>query len=1072
METSCMMDREPFLGATPPDNDDLPPMTDDDTYFLSALRSKTTRSASIDYGRIMIPKVNVCNDDPPIIKVSSVEDHSILSMEVKNRLTCNYDNSLHSINNRSTRSFSVVPVDDIKSSPNANLVHMKRKLSTLSKEISDIETDETESLLSSNYNSINQLNQKTLSLRSISGLDTYQCATPEKETIKTIKSVKPLEDNNLTTQSKTSPADRKTELDFVKTPEALMAPWCQQFSPSTKPEKSQLNKFKKIFTSEKNLRRELYRRKEDSAAATLFPRVELNEQDIPQHYLTINSCPMSPYSEHSPTQYLTIQPTRSRVISNHSVLDIRKSAFLNQLPSGYNLIDFGTTDGRNIIFSGRAIMPSDSITMSSSVATTLNQQTITSQGSVSSRVPALVVLSNRAPLEGEAQQCTNTQLLTQGNTNNITAGSPAAGEGDEKQHGFPVPIPTSPPPARASDGLYAEMKSKGQQAEDRGTWDNKLKFVLACIGSCVGLGNFWRFPYLCYKSGGGAFLLPYSMMLFLCGVPLLLMEMAIGQFTGQGPIGAILKLCPIFIGSAVGVVIISIIFCSYYNVIIAWSIYYLMQSFRSPLPWAACADGNTTATAQLAGPYCNVTIDTSPTQYFFDSQVLHKSDGIEYFGGLVLPLLGCVVVAWVIVYFSIWRSVKSSGNVVLVTATVPYVFIMIFLVRAVTLDGAGDGLKYLFSPNWKLLLDVKVWVNAAAQNFNSIGIGFGSMITFSSYNKFSNNLLMDVWLIAMVNAGTSLLAGIIVFSTMGNIGYELGKNITEVVAEGPGLVFVVYPQALARMPFPNMFAFLFFLLLIILGIDSQFATVEVIVTSLKDAFPNWTKKYLKRHEVLALLVCLFCFTLGLPNIFEGGIYYFTLLDYYSASISLMYLAFFEVVAVVWCYGATRLSRNIKEMTGKLPSLYFKYCWMYVSPLLIMVIAMASWLDYEEPTYNNGEYEFPPWAIALGWLVACVSIVPIPVGVVIMTFLAPGATIWQKFLNAAQPRIKDCPKCKRSIQEHNNQCQCLAVSPNGYHVPMTLVHSISFSDQNCTSETPNYFIYPHNNVHENALSKQV
>ncbi|KAF2358369.1 Sodium:neurotransmitter symporter, partial [Trinorchestia longiramus] len=459
----------------------------------------------------------------------------------------------------------------------------------------------------------------------------------------------------------------------------------------------------------------------------------------------------------------------------------------------------------------------------------------------------------------------------------------------------------------------------------RGTWGSKLKFVLACIGSCVGLGNFWRFPYLCYKSGGGAFLIPYTIMLFLCGIPLLLMEMAIGQYTRQGPIGALLALCPIFVGSAFGVVFISVIFCSYYNIIIAWSIYYLSQSFRSTLPWAS----------QLSNVTSHNCSSSSSTQIYFDTVVLQKTNSIDDYGGIVWPLFGCFVAAWVIVYFSIWKSIKSSGMVVLVTATLPFAFILIFLVRAVTLDGAGKGLQFLFQPDWSKLLKVDVWMYAASQNFNSIGIGFGSMITFSSYNKFSNNLMSDVWVIAVVNASTSLLAGIIVFSTMGNIAHELGCSIPEVVTQGPGLAFVAYPQALAKMPYPHVFAVMFFFLLIILGIDSQFATVEVVITSLQDMCPALVK-FLRRHEFLALFVCLVCFLLGLPYLFKGGIYFFHLVDYYSSAISLMYLTFFEVVAVVWCYGADRLSRNLREMTGKLPSLYFKYCWRFLAPTLILV----------------------------------------------------------------------------------------------------------------------------------------
>ncbi|XP_042891761.1 sodium- and chloride-dependent GABA transporter ine-like [Penaeus japonicus] len=564
---------------------------------------------------------------------------------------------------------------------------------------------------------------------------------------------------------------------------------------------------------------------------------------------------------------------------------------------------------------------------------------------------------------------------------------------------------------------YVQPKSQSgnnEGVQTRLNWANKLQFVLACIGYSVGLGNLWRFPYLCYKSGGGAFLIPYFIMLFVCGIPLLLMELTVGQFTRRGPVGALAKLCPLLKGAGVGTVVMSFLVGTYYNIIIAWSLFYMIQSFTDDLPWKNC---NATWTVACFDDYGgNVTAPNgskSATEEYFEEVVLQKSAGIEAMGSVRVELVLALLAAWVLVYFCIWKSIKSSGKVVYVTATVPYLLIGAFLWRALTLPGASDGLQYFFRPRWELLMDAQVWVNAAAQNFNSIGIAFGSLIAFASYNKLDNNIVLDTWAICLTNSFTSVLSGMIVFSTLGNIALEQSKDIDDVVAQGPGLVFTVYPQALAKMPYAAVWSVLFFLMLLIFGLDSQFANVEVIITSLQDEFPKWIKKYLKHHEILVMIVCLISFISGLPNVTEGGIYFFQLIDYYAASVSLMYVAFFEVIAVVWIYGAGRLAGNLKEMTGKLPSLYFRCCWYFAAPVLILAIWVFSLVDYKEPTFNKGKYIYPDWAIGLGWIIASMSIVPTPVLAVLEVTRAKGSTVCEKIKNAMRPTIDQCSCCART-----------------------------------------------------------
>ncbi|XP_043224465.1 sodium- and chloride-dependent GABA transporter ine-like [Amphibalanus amphitrite] len=537
----------------------------------------------------------------------------------------------------------------------------------------------------------------------------------------------------------------------------------------------------------------------------------------------------------------------------------------------------------------------------------------------------------------------------------------------------------------------------------RTNWSNKIEFVLACLGYAVGLGNLWRFPYMCYNSGGGAFLIPYYIMMFVCSIPLLLMELAVGQFTQRGPVGAMARLCPLFKGAGLATVVISFLFCSYYNVVIAWALYYMFASFQSQIPWASCNNTWNTATCHDASA-ADVTLAknvTTPSEEYFYHNVLQITGGIEEIGSMRWPIFLTLLLAWILVYFSLWKSVKSSGKVVYFTVITPYVLIAVFLWRALTLEGAYDGLRFLFQPRWELLKDAKVWVNAAAQNFNSVGIAFGSMIAFASYNKVNNrSIMLDTMVICCLNSATSILAGIIVFATLGNIAHELQSKIEDVVTAGPGLVFVIYPKALAGMPVPQLWAFLFFFMLLCLGLDSQFATLEVVITTLQDAYGKWIKAYLKRHEVLVLLMCFVSFVLGLPHVMQGGMFVFQLMDYYVAGISLMFLAFFEVIAVTWVYGTERLSRDYAAMTGARPLVYFQVCWRFLAPFLILAIWIFSLIDYERPSYDG--YHYPEWGIRLGWFLASLSILPIPLCAVVALCQATGSTPWQRLMNAIQP----------------------------------------------------------------------
>lgn len=200
------------------------------------------------------------------------------------------------------------------------------------------------------------------------------------------------------------------------------------------------------------------------------------------------------------------------------------------------------------------------------------------------------------------------------------------------------------------------------------------------------------------------------------------------------------------------------------------------------------------------------------------------------------------------------------------TALFPYLILIAFLIRGVTLDGAVNGLKFFFIPKWEKLLEAKVWAYAAIQNFNSIGVAFGGLISMSSYNHKNKPIGGNVISIAFIDAFTSIICGTTVFSVLGYIAKSQSKEIEDIIEQGPGLVFMVLPEAIRNMNFASFWAVLFFVMIFMLGIDSQFTMVETVITTIEDELNYYVKKYLKRKEVLVLLVCLVTFLLCLPNI--------------------------------------------------------------------------------------------------------------------------------------------------------------------------------------------------------------
>uniref|UniRef100_W5M739 Transporter n=1 Tax=Lepisosteus oculatus TaxID=7918 RepID=W5M739_LEPOC len=559
---------------------------------------------------------------------------------------------------------------------------------------------------------------------------------------------------------------------------------------------------------------------------------------------------------------------------------------------------------------------------------------------------------------------------------------------------------------------HLAITEENKEDNERPKWDNKVQYLLTCIGFAVGLGNVWRFPYLCQVYGGGAFLIPYLIALVFEGLPLLHLELAIGQRLRLGSIGVWNTISP-YLGGGTGVasLIVSFLVGLFYNTILAWVLWYFFHSFQSPLPWQGCpVNHNRTG-------YVEECMKSTPVNYFWYRETLNITPNIEINGTLQ------------------WWMVA-----VYITATFPYLVLTIFLIRALTLPGAVDGLLYLFTPEWELLKNPEVWLDAATQIFFSLSLAFGGLIAFSSYNPQKNNCERDALIVGIINSATSIYASIPVFSILGfkaNSNYNncLDRNIMAITnefdigdqnvtrenynnwlqhlnatypeqienlhlkdcnlqefldqqsASGTGLAFIVFTEAVIEMPGSQVWAVLFFVMLFSLGLSSMFGNLEGVLTPLLDLHmvPKWMPK-----EVFTGLMCMVSFLVALIFTMGSGNYWLEIFNTYVGSLPLLIIAFFEIISVVYIYGINRFSDDIEWMTGRRPNFFWQATWRVISPLMLLVVFLAYVVVQVQqspvymawnPDYINfpmyEELPYPSWVFAICVLLSTVPCIFIP-----------------------------------------------------------------------------------------------
>ncbi|XP_068434665.1 sodium-dependent neutral amino acid transporter B(0)AT2 [Clinocottus analis] len=616
------------------------------------------------------------------------------------------------------------------------------------------------------------------------------------------------------------------------------------------------------------------------------------------------------------------------------------------------------------------------------------------------------------------------------------------------------PLDSNESPAWLSEGqsqtqLTTEHSPDGAETcdADRPAWDSKVQYVLAQVGFSVGLGNVWRFPYLCHQNGGGAFMLLYVFLLIIVGVPLFFMELAAGQSIRQGSIGVWKHISPKLAGIGYSSCIVCFYVALYYNVIIAWSLFYLGNSFQYPLPWEHCPiDVTTNDTVKECAT-------SSPTSYFWFRKALNITNSIKESGEFNPIMTGCLLGAWAIVSLAMIKGIKSSAKVMYFSSVFPYLVLFIFLIRGLMLDGAMEGITYMFYPKLEIWGSVQVWRQAATQVFFALGLGYGSVIAYSSYNPVHNNCHRDALMVSGINFMTSVLASLVVFVVLGfraknialrcvakNLGllslwssYEsnqplvdgwpwinmtvpssvplaeykdwyslhgsmVGPNVTDCSleeemnkgVEGTGLAFIAFTEVMALFPASPFWSTLFFLMLLNLGLSTMFGTMQGILTPLMDNF-----SFLGRHRtLLTVSSCALGFIIGLLFTQRSGNYFVTMFDDYSATLPLIIVVIFETFSVAWVYGTDRFMDDIEVMLKWRPPVVYKYLWKYVCLLSMVGLLAASLLRmvFKRPTYtawnqntaSEMTLEYPGWALGMIIMLIIFASLPVPIGYIYHT----------------------------------------------------------------------------------------
>jgi len=456
--------------------------------------------------------------------------------------------------------------------------------------------------------------------------------------------------------------------------------------------------------------------------------------------------------------------------------------------------------------------------------------------------------------------------------------------------------------------------------EQRESWGTRGGFILAAVGSAVGLGNLWGFPYKLYSYGGGAFLIPYIIAMLIIGIPLMILEFSLGHYTQRAAPEAFKRGHRRFEIVGWWGIILAFVIITYYPVILAYCFSFLWYSIEGMfnggnLPWS----GEGVEGVKKAG------------EFFFQTYLGHH-DSLSLGpiqGRIVLPL----IITWAAMYLCIFKGVKLVGKIVWLTVPLPWLMLLILTVRGLTLEGSMQGLAYYLDPVWSELAKPATWRMAFGQVFFSLSLAFGVMITYASFLHRKSDLNNNAAIISLADFATSFVAGLAVFATLGGMAWatqQAGSPVTveNVARGGPSLAFVAFPYALAQLPYSAYFSFVFFFALVTLGIDSAFSITESVLASIVDK-TGW------RRQIVLPFMSLVGFSLGLVYITRGGLNWLGTIDaFVNGTWGIAFMGLLECVVLGWLWRIETLRTHANSRSDWKLGRWWDYLIRIVVPLVL------------------------------------------------------------------------------------------------------------------------------------------
>ena len=483
----------------------------------------------------------------------------------------------------------------------------------------------------------------------------------------------------------------------------------------------------------------------------------------------------------------------------------------------------------------------------------------------------------------------------------------------------------------------------------RSQWGTRAGFIMAAVGSAVGLGNIWRFPYVAYENGGGAFFIPYLFALLTAGIPILIMEFTIGhKYRGSAPLSFFRMGGKKAEWLGWWGIFVAFVISTYYSVIIAWAMKYTIYSFN--LTWGADTEG------------------------FLFGDVLRLADNPGdvggYVPGVLLPLLLVWIIAFIILFAGVKRGIELANRIFIPMLCI--VFLMV-VIRAVTLDGAMLGLDAFFKPDLSKLANPTVWVAAYGHIFFSLSIAFAIMITYSSYLPKKSDITNNAFITGFANSGFELLAGIGVFTALDFMATQADMAVADVADAGVGLAFVVFPEIVNQMPGMNgLFGALFFLSLVLAGITSLVSISETYIAGVSDKFNISRNKSVIFGVGLAAIISTLFAT-------RGGLYFLDAADYFINQFGVAAIGLVEVVLIAWAFKKLDIfEKHANAVSDIQLGAWWKICLGVVTPIVLgyMMFGLLRTNLMGLHDTDNGNYEgysntfilFGGWSVALFALV--------------------------------------------------------------------------------------------------------